>query len=92
MNPANETRLTELTLLADDMHLRSTGGRPALAGATCRPKISLSAADWGMLKELSSRLCVHGYRVSPGQLAGHLIATCLRDLAPRAEGAGLGQT
>ena len=61
--------------------LRSTGGRPSLTGASCKPKVSLRPADWDALKALASRISeASGRSVTPSQLAGHLLAGCLRDL------------
>ena len=61
--------------------LRSTGGRPALRGADCKPKVSLRPADWDALKALASHISrVNGRSVTPSQVAGHLLTSCLRDL------------
>ncbi len=58
--------------------LESSGGRPALAGATRRQKIPLPEADWRQLERLSAALQSTDLRVSPGQVASMLLHTALR--------------
>ncbi|MCO5169668.1 MAG: hypothetical protein M9894_25295 [Planctomycetes bacterium] len=55
--------------------LRSTGGRPALEGATRRQKIPLTDADWNELERLSERL-----DATPGQIASVLLHQVLANL------------
>jgi hypothetical protein len=55
--------------------LRSTGGRPALEGATRRQKIPLTDADWNELERLSERLSA-----TPGQVASVLLHQVLANL------------
>lgn len=55
--------------------LRSTGGRPALEGATRRQKIPLTDADWSELERISERL-----RATPGQVASVLLHQVLVNL------------
>jgi hypothetical protein len=55
--------------------LRSTGGRPALEGATRRQKIPLTDADWNELERLSERLSA-----TPGQIASVLLHQVLVNL------------
>lgn len=55
--------------------LRSTGGRPALEGATRRQKIPLTDADWNELERLSGRLSA-----TPGQIASVLLHQVLANL------------
>jgi hypothetical protein len=55
--------------------LRSTGGRPALQGATRRQKIPLTDADWNELERLSERLSA-----TPGQIASVLLHQILANL------------
>lgn len=55
--------------------LRSTGGRPALEGATRRQKIPLTDADWNELERLSERLSA-----TPGQIASVLLHQVLANL------------
>lgn len=55
--------------------LRSTGGRPALEGATRRQKIPLTDADWNELERLSQRLSA-----TPGQIASVLLHQILATL------------
>jgi hypothetical protein len=55
--------------------LRSTGGRPALEGATRRQKIPVTDADWDELERLSERL-----RATPGQIASVLLHHVLANL------------
>lgn len=59
--------------LAD--RLRSTGGRPALEGATRRQKIPLTDADWSELERLSKRL-----NAAPGQIASVLLHQILANV------------
>lgn len=55
--------------------LRSTGGRPALEGATRRQKIPLTDADWSELERISERLSA-----TPGQVASVLLHQVLANL------------
>jgi len=64
--------------------LRSTGGRPALRGASVKPKVSLRPTEWTALKELAAQISQgSGRTITPSQLAGQLLSISLRDLAPK---------
>jgi hypothetical protein len=64
--------------------LRSTGGRPAMRGASVKPKVSLRPTEWNTLKELAAQISdSSGRSVTPSQLAGQLLSSCLRDLAKK---------
>lgn len=61
-----------------DRRLRSTGGRPALEGATKRPKIPVKPDDWNRLQEIAGELSKHGSRsITPAQVASALIHSTL---------------
>jgi hypothetical protein len=53
--------------------LRSSGGRPALEGATRRVKIPVTENQWRALEELAASLTESGFAPSPGQVASVLI-------------------
>lgn len=61
--------------------LRSSGGRPALRGATRRPKIPVEPADWAGLNRAARRLSrVWGRSLTAGQLASQLLREKIREL------------
>jgi hypothetical protein len=61
--------------------LRSTGGRPALAGATQRAKVPLSAHDLARLDKVAQVVgSLLGFRPSVGQVASVILSTYLTDL------------
>ena len=65
--------------------LRSSGGRPALAGATRRVKIPVTEGQWRELEELAASFTDLGFVPSAGQVASVLISLSLpaarRDLS-----------
>lgn len=64
--------------------LKSRGGRPALQGATHRPKIPLRPAEWKKLAQLARRFSREaGRKIEPAQVAGQLLSSKLHELAKR---------
>ncbi len=57
--------------------LRSSGGRPALEGATRRVKIPVTESQWQELEELAASFTDLGFVPSAGQLASVLISLSL---------------
>jgi hypothetical protein len=57
--------------------LRSSGGRPALEGATRRVKIPLTEAQWQELENLAASLTDLGFVPSAGQVASVLLGLSL---------------
>lgn len=57
--------------------LRSSGGRPALAGATRRVKIPVTERQWEELEELATSFTDLGFVPSAGQVASVLISLAL---------------
>jgi hypothetical protein len=80
-----QTRLGPISLLAVRQELlrrlRSTGGRPALAGATRRVKIPLSDQQWQQLEELAEEVLEDESAPSAGQVAGVLLSLSLESIA-----------
>ena len=62
--------------------VRSTGGRPALEGATKIQKIPLKPEDWSRLEELADQLSRQGVSATAGQVASVLVHNQLELLAP----------
>jgi hypothetical protein len=62
-----------------ESRVRSTGGRPALEGATKIQKIPLKPEDWSRLKELADRLSRQGISVTAGQVASVMVHSQLED-------------
>lgn len=64
-----------LTARAELLHrLRSTGGRPALQGATKRRQVSFRPEDWKELERIASALEEReGIKTTPGQVASALL-------------------
>jgi hypothetical protein len=54
--------------------LKSTGGRPALEGASRRQKIPMSDADWHTLEQIAESMKMQGSTVSAGQVAAQLLS------------------
>lgn len=81
------SRLGPLSLLAVrqelQRRLRSTGGRPALAGAPRRTKIPLSPQQWQRLEELASEFRGPNSAPSAGQVASVLLSLALESVAAR---------
>jgi hypothetical protein len=65
--------------------LRTTGGRPALAGDGTRPRVQVSAEDWRIMTEIADRMAVGRHKASPAQVAGVLIHLALQSIAPGGE-------
>ena len=71
-----------------ERRVRSTGGRPALEGATKIQKIPLKPEDWSRLEELAARLSRQGVSATAGQVASVMVHSQLELLAP----SGMGHT
>jgi hypothetical protein len=65
-----------------ETRIRSTGGRPALEGATKIQKIPLRPEDWSRLEELAARLSQQGVSATAGQVASVMVHTQLESLGP----------
>lgn len=63
--------------------LQSSGGRPALAGATRRAKVPLSDKEWLQLEELAAAVSSSGFAPSAGQVASVLLTLSLDLVASR---------
>src|SRR4051812_39726203 len=57
--------------------LHSTGGRPALEGATRRVKILVTDSQWRELEDLAASLSDPGFSPSAGQVASVLLSFSL---------------
>jgi hypothetical protein len=68
-----------------ESRVRSTGGRPALEGATKIQKIPLKPEDWSRLEELADGLSRQGVSATAGQVASVMVHTQLKRLAPLAK-------
>ena len=68
--------------LALESRVRSTGGRPALEGATKIQKIPLNPEDWSRLEELAADLSRQGVSATAGQVASVLVHSQLQLIAP----------
>jgi hypothetical protein len=64
--------------------LQSSGGRPAIAGATRRAKVPLNDEDWLRLEELAAAVASPGFAPSAGQVAGVLLTLSIHSVASRA--------
>ena len=64
--------------------VRSTGGRPALEGATKIQKIPLKPEDWSRLEDLADELSRQGVSATAGQVASVMVHSQLKRLAPSA--------
>jgi len=64
--------------------VRSTGGRPALEGATRIQKIPLKPEDWSRLEELADELARQGVSATAGQVASVMVHAQLEHLGPSA--------
>jgi hypothetical protein len=56
-----------------ERRVRSTGGRPALEGATKIQKIPLKPEDWSRLEKLAARLARQGVSATAGQVASVMV-------------------
>lgn len=65
-----------------ETRVRSTGGRPALEGATKIQKIPLTPEDWSRLEELAARLSRQGISATAGQVASVMVHRQLELLGP----------
>ena len=65
-----------------ESRVRSTGGRPALEGATRIQKIPLKPEDWSRLEELADELSRQGVSATAGQVASVMVHSQLERLAP----------
>ncbi len=65
-----------------ESRIRSTGGRPALEGATKIQKIPLKPEDWSHLEELADKLSREGVSATAGQVASVVLHRQLERLAP----------
>jgi hypothetical protein len=64
--------------------LQSSGGRPALEGATRRAKVPLSDEEWSQLEGLAATVASPGFAPSAGQVASVLLSLALRSVGSRA--------
>lgn len=69
-----------------ETRVRSTGGRPALEGATKIQKIPLKPEDWSRLEELAARLSRQGVSATAGQVASVMVHNQLELLGSSAAG------
>ena len=65
-----------------ESRVRSTGGRPALEGATKIQKIPLKPEDWSRLKGLADQLSQQGVSATAGQVASIMVHSQLELLGP----------
>ena len=81
-----------LHALRQELHrrVRSTGGRPALEGATRIQKIPLTPGDWSQLGELADVLSRQGVSATAGQVASVIVHNQLLRFGPRPRRAGRG--
>lgn len=56
-----------------ESRVRSTGGRPALEGATKIQKIPLKPEDWSRLEDLAAELSRQGVSATAGQVASAMV-------------------
>ena len=63
-----------------ESRVRSTGGRPALEGATKIQKIPLKPEDWSRLEELADELSRQGVSATAGQVASVIVHSQLERL------------
>jgi hypothetical protein len=58
--------------------LRTTGGRPALAGDGPRQRVQISVEDWQTIVDIANHIAVGHHKVSPAQVASVLIHVALQ--------------
>ncbi len=63
-----------------ERRIRSTGGRPALEGATKIQKIPLKPEDWSRLEALADELSRQGVSATAGQVASVMVHSQLERL------------
>ena len=71
-----------------ESRVRSTGGRPALEGATKIQKIPLKPEDWSRLEDLAGELSRQGVSATAGQVASVMVHKQLELLGSSAESHG----
>jgi hypothetical protein len=64
-----------------EKRVRSTGGRPALDGATKIQKIPLNPEDWSRLEKIADKLSQQGVSATAGQVASVMVHSQLERLA-----------
>ena len=69
-----------------ESRVRSTGGRPALEGATKIQKIPLKPEDWSRLEELANELARQGVSATAGQVASVIVHSQLKRIEPSTRG------
>src|SRR6267143_187991 len=69
-----------------ESRVRSTGGRPALEGATKIQKIPLKPEDWSRLEELAGELSRQGVSATAGQVASVIVHSQLKRIEPSTAG------
>ena len=67
-----------------ESRVRSTGGRPALEGATKIQKIPLKPEDWSRLEELADELSRQAVSATAGQVASVIVHSQLERLTASA--------
>lgn len=72
---APDTLLAVRDILMD--RLRSTGGRPGLAGEGSRQRVQVSAQDWQRIADIADHVEVGRHKPSPAQVASVLIHLAL---------------
>ena len=75
-----ETASLEALRLSLFASIRSTGGRPGLAGANVRQRVPMSSSDWALLEDLAAQLRNGEVNPTPGQIAGQLLHHTLVNL------------
>src|ERR1700716_4195142 len=65
-----------------ESRVRSTGGRPALEGATKIQKIPLKPEDWSRLEGLANELARQGVSATAGQVASVIVHSQLKRIEP----------
>lgn len=68
--------------------LRSTGGRPGLAGADMKPKIPMRRSSWDKLETFAKQLETADFHPTPAQLASVLLDAAIDQFDPAQHPAG----
>jgi hypothetical protein len=74
------SRAPEMLLAVRDAlvdRLRSTGGRPGLAGEGSRQRVQVSAQDWQRIADIADHVEVGRHKPSPAQVASVLLHLAL---------------
>jgi hypothetical protein len=74
---AEEAITMDTLRAAVEAEMVSTGGRPIVAGAQRRWKISMSNRHWTKLGDVADKLSTSPYSPSPGQVAGIILKLVL---------------